>query len=59
MTMARDAETDRAFHEVYAKEPRVVRRTRRTFGAKRARKQQVAIALAKARRATRRRRSVM
>ena len=47
-----------AFREVAAREPGAVRRTRRKFGAKRARRQRVAIALSKARRAGRRRREL-
>jgi hypothetical protein len=39
-----------AFREVHRKEPKVVKKTRRKKGAKAARKQKVAIALAKARR---------
>ena len=40
-----------AFREVYANEPAVVGDTRAKFGAKRAQRQKVAIALSKARRA--------
>ena len=39
----------RAFSEVKHNTPRVVKKTRKKFGAKRARKQKVAIALSKAR----------
>lgn len=41
----------RTFGEVFAKEPAVVKSTRAKFGAKRAAKQKVAIALSKARKA--------
>lgn len=41
---------DRAFHEVYQNEPKVVGHTREKFGAERAQKQKIAIALSKARR---------
>ena len=46
-----DALVSGAFHEVTHNTPKVVKRTRRKFGAKRARAQEIAIALAKARRA--------
>ena len=40
-----------AFHEVYENEPSAVASTRKKFGGERARKQKVAIALSKARKA--------
>ena len=40
-----------AFSEVFAKTPKAVKRTARKFGEKRAKKQRIAIALNKARRA--------
>lgn len=43
--------TDRTFGEVFANEPKVVAKTRRKKGAGAARKQKIAIALSKARRA--------
>jgi len=43
--------TAEAFHEVYSNEPAIVAKTRRKSGAVAARKQKVAIALSKARRA--------
>jgi|GEM_PF-3087427 len=42
--------TERAFHEVSENEPSIVSKTRQKFGAVRARKQKIAIALSKARR---------
>jgi hypothetical protein len=41
----------RAFSEVFGNEPSIVAHTRKKFGKKRAKKQKVAIALSKARRA--------
>jgi len=40
-----------SFSEVFAKTPKAVKRTARKFGEKRAKKQRIAIALNKARRA--------
>lgn len=48
--MAKDA-IGAAFHEVYTDEPSIVGKTREKFGAERAKKQKVAIALSKARKA--------
>jgi hypothetical protein len=42
---------DRAFAEVLYKTPRIVKRTRRKFGKEAARKQTIAIAFSKARKA--------
>lgn len=41
----------RSFAEVFGNEPKIVGQTRAKFGAKRAAKQKIAIALSKARRA--------
>jgi hypothetical protein len=40
-----------AFHELHKNPPKVLKSTRKKFGAERARKQRIAIALSKARRA--------